>query len=150
SAPGFTEPGKFFVIDRDTVRSMPSVPGLSGVSPEDVFTAARAAVVGVDDLGSANLAGTSTTHYRVRLDPAKAVQVLGADVPRTRTSAGKTAVDVWLDGSDRIRRISGDLHGTHVDVELSSWGEPVSIEAPPAGDVVQGPIGPMPGGPAVS
>jgi hypothetical protein len=149
SVPGFTEPGKYLKIDKHSLGSMGPMAGHPDLSPEDMFAAVRAAIVGVDDLGSADVAGTPTTHYRLQLDPAKAMKSLGDQLrgmpmsPDQLGKIGKVDVDFWLDGSDRIRRVQTELQGTTVDVELSAWGEPVAIQAPPAADVVQAPPGPM-------
>jgi hypothetical protein len=123
--------------------------GHPDLSPADMFAAVRAAIVKVDDLGSADVAGTPTTHYRLQLDPAKAMKSLGDQLkgmpmsPDMIGKVGKVDVDFYLDGSDRIRRVQADLQGTKVDVELSAWGEPVHIQAPSAADVVKAPPGPM-------
>jgi hypothetical protein len=44
--------------------------------------------------------------------------------------------DMWLDDQDLLRRMQFEVAGQTVDMSMSKWGEPVSIEAPPAGKVV--------------
>jgi hypothetical protein len=49
--------------------------------------------------------------------------------------------DLWLDDQFRARRMSTTIEaGTPVtmDVQLSEWGSPVDIEAPPKAQVVDG------------
>ena len=44
--------------------------------------------------------------------------------------------DMWLDDRDLLCRMQFEVAGQTVDVSMSKWGEPVSVEAPPAGKVV--------------
>lgn len=42
---------------------------------------------------------------------------------------------MWLDDDHLMRRMEADLMGLRVGVSFSDWGEPVTIEAPPADEV---------------
>jgi hypothetical protein len=47
--------------------------------------------------------------------------------------------DVWVDEQALVRRMVLDLDEGSVDMEMSEWGEPVSIKAPAAADLVEAP-----------
>jgi hypothetical protein len=48
---------------------------------------------------------------------------------------------VWLDGQDRMRRMRLDIQGTRLQIDISDWGEPVDITAPPRSALVKTPPG---------
>lgn len=89
-------------------------------------------------VGSATIKGVPTTHYVVTVDTAKALRffgstdMAGSHVDQMRAKLPKTFdYDVWLDSSHRPVRIKGAYAGIAVDVSFSSWGEPVTVHAPP-------------------
>jgi hypothetical protein len=99
--------------------------------------------------------GHETTHYRATIDPADYEKVapveqreqLGALVDEIvgNSGIGKIPVDVWLDASGMVRKVGMRFSATQpgstqtaessVSFELWDYGEPVTIEPPPASDV---------------
>jgi hypothetical protein len=111
---------------------------MSRLDPASMLKAFRATTQ-LRRVGDATLHGVATTHYVVTVDTAKLLRVLGTDgmtgshVNQMRGELPKTfAYDVWLDSSHRPARIKGAYGGIAVDVTFSSWGESVSVHAPPA------------------
>lgn len=138
------------------------------LDPSDLLGGLRAGVTGVEVVGTEQVGGASLDHYRVHVSPAKAAAAMrslfgsapagglgrGMDhgMPRSMgTGSGggggsmtgslpkSVVADVWLDSQDHVRQVRADLGGTKVQVQLSRWGEPVDVQAPPADDVVEMP-----------
>lgn len=136
SMPGSTEAGKFFEIDE----SNPAMANLDdGLSPADSFAAFEAGLEGVEDLGDEDVDGEPTTHYRLHVDAAAALEAGGQTavpgVPET------LVYDVWIDRDDHMRRMTYELAGTEFTVDMTAWGEDVDIVAPDPEDVVDAPPG---------
>ena len=119
----------------------------SSTNPLDSFEQLRAVDSPIEEVGEEDVRGTSTTHYRTRLDLAK---VLEAMPEERRAAAAELAemedvpVDVWLDEDDRPRRqrmvfvLPGGRGTVTMTVEAFDFGEAVDIELPPADQVDDG------------
>lgn len=122
-----------------------------GVSPQDpsqVLGYLQAASA-VTKVGSASVDGTPTTEYRVKVDVAKLADAEGAsqqqlDQIRQTFGSGTLSIRVWIDKQHRIRQeqmalpISGQAPGgtagrVSLTLNLSDFGAPVNVVAPPAG-----------------
>ena len=106
--------------------------------------------------GTATVRGSGTTHYIVTVDVTKVVKGLVPAKDRSSTlkslqTAGiKTlSLDVYVDRSGLVRRVSGDLKNLKVDkstppvsfalsVDLYGFGHPVKATAPPASKTADG------------
>ncbi|WP_019814164.1 hypothetical protein [Saccharomonospora saliphila] len=84
------------------------------------------------------------TRHTVDLDPASAaVLVSGSeltDQQKQALPAGAVPVEVYLDGEGRVLRIETSVGPDGADgfsllLEYTDWGEPVTVEAPPAAEV---------------
>lgn len=134
SMPGVTAPGTFFEVDE----SNPMFGQLDdGLSPADAFAAFDAGLQEVEDLGDDEIDGEPVTHYRLEVDAAKALEATGqASVPGLPETL---SYDVWLDAEDRMRRLTYELTGTTLTMDLTDWGKPVSITAPAKDKIVAPP-----------
>jgi hypothetical protein len=105
------------------------MPGPGGTSPDRLLKDLIDSSKKVEKLGSEEIRGVATTHYRAHLDSTK----LGVN-------AGESvAVDAWIDEEGLPRRVrvpfgAGGYAGAVVD--LFDFGVPVDIDAPPANEVV--------------
>jgi hypothetical protein len=116
--------------------------------PNGSLDALRGAASDVERVGSENVRGTRTTHYRVTLDVEQAVANAPEDqreqVRGSVTALGSEPIpaDVWVDGKGRLRkmrlRVSGSLTGATgtLGFEYFDLGARVSVKEPPAGEVV--------------
>ena len=111
-------------------------PILAVASPASLVAFARSAS-SARNLGPGTVGGVATTHYRVVVDAAK----LPASVPSSITAGGKSSfpIDMYLDATGRPRQVSGtfSISGQTVTptIVLSAYDAPVSVSAPPAGQV---------------
>ena len=96
----------------------------------------RTSAVGLEEIGAAKVRGTEVGHYRVVLDSEQSAAENEAGAARPRT-----AMEVWVDRQDRIRRFTFAITGTAPDGEPFSdtmtwefwdFGVPVEVQAPPA------------------
>ena len=137
-------------LTQGTVGGLPS-----GTNPLDSFEQLRAVDAEIEDLGSEDVRGTKTTHYRTRLDMAKVLATMpeekrpAAGTPEAELFASMppVPVDVWLDEQDRPRRqrmafsIPADPMGARpamemtLQIEAFDFGTPVTIELPPADQI---------------
>ena len=115
----------------------------------------RAASGEIETVGTEELRGTPTTHYRATVDLAKHAALAplserdgpGSFLGDTLPADGAEApVDFWLDEQGLIRKLEMSFAATQpgttdeatgsVTFELWDYGEPVAIELPPADEVV--------------
>jgi hypothetical protein len=115
-------------------------------NPADMLQALKA-VGSSRKVGSENLNGVATTHYRATIDPKKALdripdkQSAGA-LEQMLSSSGLSAIpiDVWIDSAGRVRRESMKFsaNGTSMDMTISftRFGVPVDTTPPPDDQVL--------------
>lgn len=117
----------------------------------------RGATDDVEELGSEDIDGESTTHYRVVVDvqqaAAQAEGVSQQQVAEVTEQTGQSTLEmeVWIDDSDRIRRTAqtidladadmvqtdGELQGTiDVTIDLRDFGQDVTVTEPDSGEVI--------------
>jgi hypothetical protein len=124
--------------------------------PREVLDVLRSITGEVETVGTEELRGVETTHYRAVVDP--------ADLASARDREGRPAppgiagllnadsgldaipVDVWIDAGGLIRKLSMALSATQpatttkseasMSFELWDYGEQVEIVLPPASEVV--------------
>jgi hypothetical protein len=135
SAPGLTPPGKYLAMAADDPRLQQWTGGGGDLDPRDSLAGFRAGLRSATELGAATVGGTPTTRYRLDVDARAALEAQGRTPPPAMPES--TTYDVWLDDDGRIRRMTTQLAGSRVVVELTGWDEPVRITAPAPGDVVR-------------
>ncbi len=125
-----------------------------GGDPRETLEYLRSVSGKVTHVGTEEIRGVPTSHYFAVLDWQKAVAAAArqANEPGLLDqlqglggSIQNIPVDVWVDGDNLVRRMTMDFSVSSPDqqqakasmsMELFDYGEPVTIEAPPAGDVV--------------
>ncbi len=127
---------------------------LSGMDPRDVFGFLKAVSGSIEAVGSEEVRGAPTSHYRATLDPAKLTELVPADqretlggVDEAARQAGLTELplDVWIDADNRIRKLAIELDAkmpgsdesmqASFVVELYDYGTPLELDLPPADQV---------------
>ena len=116
-------------------------PVLAVASPATLVAFARSAA-STTDLGPRTVGGTATTHYRVVVDRASLPTTGPSAIPSSITAGGGGStipVDLYLDAAGRPRQVTGTFtivgQTATPTITLSDYNAPVSITAPPAGDV---------------
>ena len=107
------------------------------------------------ELGKESVGGVETTHYRGTVDLEDYVKLVPAaqrasvrktiqQVEKNMGGASTYPVDVWVDSSDRVRRMAFDMKAdtpqgtvtTSMQMDLSDFGAPVDVKLPPASQTV--------------
>jgi hypothetical protein len=144
-----------------------ALPGLGQSDPSKFLAYLESVSAGVKKVGSDTIRGVDTTHYAASLDLAKAIN--RADVPpalrdEIKNLFGRAGApsampaDVWVDDNGFARRIKlqldlgafmgnapgagGKLPSITVSMDLYDFGVPVHVQAPPADQVTELPLGP--------
>jgi lipoprotein LprG len=139
--PGITPPGKFVAIDPKDQNS-PFTKSFAGytdqLDPMSSVKSMESAVTSADRVAQGSLHGVSVDHYRVVVDTAKMLKKLGKQAQQAGMPKALT-YDMWLDDQFLIRKMSFDFGATSVQMLLSKWGEPITVQRPAAGDIVTTP-----------
>ncbi len=137
SMPPMTPRGKFVEVrPGDTSSPFAGMTDQLQVDPRDTLKAFEAGLEKVTYLGAETVRGEDLERYRLSVDSgavARSRHVPGAaGLPKT------VEYDLWLDDRALMRRVELEAMGVSMVVDLSAWGEPVSITAPARRDVVAG------------
>lgn len=126
---------------------------LTGLDPSQVPTSTdptatleilKGAADDVEEVGSEEVRGVPTTHYRATISLERALENLDEEArERVRAyfqgAAETLTTDVWLDDEGLLRRMTmefdasaeGSISTISMTMELFDYGEPVEIEIPP-------------------
>ncbi|HET6627277.1 MAG TPA: LppX_LprAFG lipoprotein [Nocardioidaceae bacterium] len=139
SLPPMTPPGKFLEVDlSDRSGPLANLPGLTGQDPLSTFAAFDAGLEKVRYVGKETVDGEHLDHYLLTVDAAAAARAQGT--PDVAGMPAEVEYDLWLDDRDLMRRITFDMPDqVAMDMTMSHWGEPVTVEPPAAGDIVKTP-----------
>ena len=127
----------------------------AGTDPRDVFGLLKAVSGSIEAVGSEEIRGVETSHYRAVIDTAKIEQLVpeaqrqslgGLDQSAKQAGLTELPLDIWIDAEQRVRKLSIELDakqpGTDQSVkaalvaELYDYGVPLDLELPPADEVV--------------
>jgi len=121
--------------------------------PRDVLEALRGLSGDIETVGSDELRGVETTHYRALLDPAELMHKAtgtNADAASifdrlSQTGVAEVPLDIWVDANGLVRKLaldvevpeasSGPAGSVSLAFELWDYGERVEIDVPPAAQV---------------
>jgi hypothetical protein len=127
----------------------------AGTDPRDVFGMLKAVSGSIEAVGTEEIRGVETSHYKATIDvskleklvPAEQRQTLGG-IDEAAAQAGLTGipVEIWIDGDQQVRKLTFSIDakqpGTSqsvkasFEVELYDYGKPLDITLPPADQVV--------------
>ena len=112
--------------------------------PTQALQALRGASDDLAEVGSEEVRGVETTHYRGTMDLRKAGEQQGADkeqIERLLAQVGQDTLpmDVWIDDDGLVRRMrmspGADGVDVDVDLELFDYGTDETVEVPPPDQV---------------
>ena len=132
-------------VDLGTITSAQLDPGkLVGVLKQ----AGTSTKVGTEQVG-----GVETTHYRVTIDPKTALAKSGATAKQKQQAQqalqflgdSTFPLDVWVDGAGLLRRVAldfgaGGLLSLKAQLDLTDYGADVHVDLPPADQVATAPV----------
>lgn len=134
--------GKFARIDLgDTGSAMGQLMSqmMTSADPSASLKAMEDGVTSFRKVGAERIDGIDTTQYRVEVDTRKVLAALGMDDLAGMAGAQlpeTASYDLWIGDDDLMRRMSfsmGDVMS--MTMNLTAWGDPVDISAPPPSQV---------------
>lgn len=121
-------------------------------SPTEFLSALEDANADITEVGTEDVRGVSTTHIRALVDLAELDAAVGEEERETlerdlgELAGSEFPIDFWIDDDGLIRRYSMDLDqsnsggegptGATVVFEFFDYGADISIEVPPADEIV--------------
>jgi len=127
---------KFVVLTRDDPSLEAFGDGFSDLDPQKVLSGLVDGITEVREIGPATIEGASLTRYAVTVDSEKVGSGMLEMLPGADLAEGLT-LDLYVDGNDLLQRVEADLGGNELVLTVTSWGEPVTITAPPPGEILQ-------------
>jgi hypothetical protein len=108
---------------------------MGSLDPRETFAAFEKGLRDVEYVGQESVDGEELHHYRLTVDFAEAAEAQG--LPQTQGMPKTVEYDLWLDQESLMRKVEMDLEQTRTVMEMSDWGEEVTIDAPAKEDVVE-------------
>ena len=89
---------------------------LAGTDPRDVFGLLKAVSGSIEAVGTDEIRGVETSHYRATIDTAKIEKLIPEAQRQTLGGLGQSGraeipIEVWIDADQRIRKLAIDLAG---------------------------------------
>jgi hypothetical protein len=151
-APAQLEGKQWVKLDPEALKQSGMLEGLadqSGTnSPKQGLEYLQGLSGDVQDLGQETVAGEPATHYKASIDYSKLVDKLPDATAEQRDALAKLGTvpaDVWIDGHDRVVKMHMTIDGSafgggagtaEMTMQLTDFGVPVDVQAPPAEDTV--------------
>ncbi|MEV0282763.1 MULTISPECIES: hypothetical protein [unclassified Kribbella] len=130
--------GKYLKIDPNSDHPMAAEVAsmVEEMSPTKTFDAFDAGLKKVEYIKTEALQRRKVDRYEVTVDTAAAMKAQGQKMP---AGAPKAIVyTIWMGQADHLMyKVSFNLIGASATMTTSDWGEPVSIKAPAAKDIVE-------------
>lgn len=104
-------------LSSDGTGQMQQFGSLAGTDPRDVFGMLKAVSGSIAAVGTDEIRGVETSHYRATIDTAKLEELvpksqkqgLGSLGGLGQAGAAEIPIDVWIDAAERIRKLEIDL-----------------------------------------
>jgi LppX_LprAFG lipoprotein len=135
--PHVTPAGKFIRVDpRDKTNPLSKNFGSLSqqMNPLGSFAAMKAGVQKVRYVGHDTVDGTPTDHYVVTVDGAALTKAMKQ--PQVAALPKHLTYDMWVGPHSLLRRMQFRIQGLAIRMDLTRWGEPVHVQAPPTSQVV--------------
>lgn len=138
--PPMTPEGKFISFDtKDPNSPLGDLGGITKGDPLSTFDAFEAGLEKVEYVGEESVEGEDLDHYVLTVDAKKAAAAQGAGAEAMPPGTKTIEYDLWLDSEDLMRRMEFSQGAGSIVMTMSQWGEPVTVEAPPASAIMKMP-----------
>src|SRR3954447_21208584 len=127
---------------------------LAGTDPREIFGMLKAVSGSIEAVGTDEIRGVETSHYKATIDTAKLEQLVpaaqrqslgGLDQSVQQSGLREIPIEIWVDSEQRARKLSIDVDtkqpGTPMAmkaslvVELYDYGKALDLDLPPADQV---------------
>ncbi|QZY30374.1 DUF7537 family lipoprotein [Nocardioides coralli] len=131
---------KFMSFDLNDAKNLP--PGMDGfteqLDPLGGFEQFEESITSVTYVGEEDVDGEQLDRYALTVDTKTADGFQG--LPSGQGVPEEVTFDFWVDDDFLARRMSTSLdagpQSVSMDIRMTGWGEPVTIEAPPAKEII--------------
>jgi hypothetical protein len=112
-----------------------------GIDPTSLLESLRASGIALSEAGHDSIDGVDTTKYTA----SASITQLTSDA--SDENDAKAALTLFVDGQDRVRRVTlvqpaaHNVPGGDMTLDFSDFGGSVDVQPPPAGEVVESPLG---------
>ncbi len=138
--PPMTPEGKFVELDtKDADGPLGDLGGMAKGDPLSTLDGFESGLEDVEYVGEESVQGEDLDHYVLTVDAKKAAAAQGAGADELPPGARSLDYDLWLDSEDLIRRMEFSQGTGSIVITMSDWGEPVTVEAPPASAIMKMP-----------
>lgn len=128
--------GKWALFDESSTFGKQMAASAGSADPTKIYDQFEKGLTSAKKVGTETVEGEQMTKYQLAVDPSKVAGAAAA------AAAGKLPASLdylaWLDGKGHLRKVTVDVMGTKLIINMSKYGEPVEIKAPPASEVVKG------------
>jgi hypothetical protein len=108
---------------------------IEGGDPTKIYKSFDKSMVDVKFVRTETIGGQQLDRYAVTVNTAKALALQGKKIP---AELPKTLIySMWLDKSHLVRRMTFDLSGVSMVMNMTDYNKPVHITAPPASKIVK-------------
>jgi hypothetical protein len=139
SVPGMTPSGKYVEVPTGELESMGMEDVTQSLDVNELMQKWDAAAQEIVFVGEQEVAGESTDHFEVVVDPQEVLDQAGETAPPELDVSGDVTYGIWVDDDNLIRQMKLDIDGSAATVRLDSWGQDLQVEAPAPADVVEMP-----------
>ncbi|HWD80983.1 MAG TPA: hypothetical protein VG497_18950 [Kribbella sp.] len=133
SIPGMTPAGKYAAFKSGSNDQLSQL--VQGGDPTKIYQSFRSSLVDAKFVGEETIGGQQLDKYQVTVNTAKALAAQGKKVPAGVPST--LTYVMWMDKTHLIRRLTFDLSGVSMVMNMTDYNKPVHITAPPASKIVK-------------
>ena len=127
------DPAKWAALDENSAMGKELASSADQLDPSRMYDEFDKALTDVKHVGQEQVDGEDMEKYELTMDT-KSIPDLpteGAELPKTLTYT------VWLDGQDRMRKVSFEILGMTAVATMSDFDKPVEITAPPTNQTIK-------------
>jgi hypothetical protein len=133
SIPGLTPAGKYKKVASGLNDQLSEL--IEGGDPTKIYKSFDKSMVDLKFVRTETIGGQQLDRYAVTVNTAKALALQGKKVPAGVPST--LTYSMWLDKSHLVRRMTFDLSGVSMVMNMTDYNKPVHIVAPPASKIVK-------------
>lgn len=142
SSPGMTPAGKYVKIDSSTPGIGAALGAIDSMNPAKMMTSLVKNVTAMTYHGTSTIDGQKVHHYTLTIATKNLLSSLNLGASKELLSQAQAKMpktvteEVYLNGDNTTRRVTVEMMGTPMTVDMTKWGEPVHIAAPAKSDLV--------------
>lgn len=129
---------KFVKLSKDDPSLSMFGGGLEEMDPQKALTGIAEGIEKVTEVGPETIDGVELTRYTVALDSEAIGNGMLAMIPGFDATE-ELVVDLYVDAENLVHQATADLGDNDLSLTFSDWGQPVTVKAPPAAEILSNP-----------